>query len=467
MTQKKAKEVGEGEEVGDTSENTVSEASRVEGQSKSRRLKRTGNLDKAGLSQNTNKRGKDAPTEKPVTVEVENPHGAPEQDEVDFEIDDQQHVSDQPPDVAVPETHLGESFFYLPFEPPIDREKVTSSEWTRLFQTYCYLVDVPMDGMCGWFALAAGAGIFHDNPSKRDDSDKGWNQEAWAEIGPFIRDVVSVVSSACNTMNDKSAPADDVLLADHILAGFIPTADDRVKIATNHAVALASNTKYNRPHPPEGWFSNAWGNPAAMILKRMIVVVTFNADDTVVFHLYVPENVDGLSWTEMDGFCVMAGTQHSNLKSLKDTIDKVRLHFQDSLPPVFLHNFNKEGGHFQYYKEISEAAESQLDEAGEGVGKETTETTNSLEKVQDDVVAADEGGNVNDSQEGEKESTNPEQGEEGRDEEEGGQVSEGTSADKNEEQPVKQRTPLKPGMINPPLKIFAIKQVLYLLELYG
>ena len=82
LTEKKAKEVGEGEEVGDTSENTVSEASRVEGQSKSRRLKRTGNLDKAGLSQNTNKRGKDAPTEKLVTVEVENPHGAPEPDVV-------------------------------------------------------------------------------------------------------------------------------------------------------------------------------------------------------------------------------------------------------------------------------------------------------------------------------------------------------------------------------------------------
>jgi hypothetical protein len=164
----------------------------------------------------------------------------------------------------------------------------------------------------------------------------------------------------------------------------------------------------------------------------------------------------------------MAGTQHSNLKSLKDTIDKVRLHFQDSLPPVFLHNFNKEGGHFQYYKEISEAAESQLDKAEESVGKETT---NPLEKVQEDVIAddmaVDEGGNVNDSQEGEKESTNPEQGEEGRVEEEGGQVSEGTSADKNEEQPVKQRTPVKPGMINPPLNIFAIKQVLYLLESYG
>ncbi len=71
----------------------------------------------------------------------------------------------------------------------------------------------------------------------------------------------------------------------------------------------------------------------------------------------------------MDGFCVMAGTQHSNLKSLKDTIDKVRFRFQDSLPPVFLHNFNKEGGHSQYYKEIPEATESQLDEAGELVGK--------------------------------------------------------------------------------------------------
>jgi hypothetical protein len=47
------------------------------------------------------------------------------------------------------------------------------------------------------------------------------------------------------------------------------------------------------------------------------------------------------------------------------------------------------------------------------------------------------------------------------------QGSEGQSADKNKEQPIKQRTPLKPGMINPPLKIFAIKQVLYLLELYG
>jgi hypothetical protein len=213
------------------------------------------------------------------------------------------------------------------------------------------------DGMCGWFALAAGAGIFHDKPTNRDDSDKGWNQEAWVEIDHILRDVLSLVSSACNTMKNASASVDDVLRADHALAGFIPTADDRIKIARNHAVALASNTKYNRPHPLRGWFSNAWGNPAAMILKRMIVVVTFYADDTVVFHIYTPENVDGFSWIDMDGFCVMAGTQHSNLKSLKDSIDRVRFRFQDSLPLVFLHNFNKEGGHFQYYKEITEATE--------------------------------------------------------------------------------------------------------------
>ena len=75
------------EEVGETSEATDLEVSQV-GRPRQSRQKKPGNHDKVGVTQNTNQVGKEAQNEKPVTNEFENPHGAPEPDEVDIAIDD-------------------------------------------------------------------------------------------------------------------------------------------------------------------------------------------------------------------------------------------------------------------------------------------------------------------------------------------------------------------------------------------
>lgn len=276
-------------------------------------------------------------------------------------------------------------------------------------------------------------------------------------MDPFRREVIYIVGNGCNAIKDANTSVDDVFKTKHALAGFIPTEDDKFKIATKHAAGLASNTKCNRPHQPESWFSNSWGNPVAMVLKRMIVVVTYNTDDTVLFQLFSPENLDRLSCTHIDGFTVMTRTKQLNIKSLKDSIDIVRNRFQDSLPPVFLHNFiNGDGGRYKYYKENIETTECPVDEPG-GIEAQQTQELNRMivesgrveeqDTVLEEVVEVEDGGEYeNKPQEGEQERRNPEQGDEGRVEEEGDNDSEQTKSDNDDGEKIKRRKPILPGL---------------------
>ena len=70
-----------------------------------------------------------------------------------------------------------------------DNNVTLLQDWINFYKPYCRLIDVPADGMCGWFCLAVSAGYFTDFPFRRLEDGTGWKLHAWKNMS-VMRDVV-------------------------------------------------------------------------------------------------------------------------------------------------------------------------------------------------------------------------------------------------------------------------------------
>ena len=85
-----------------------------------------------------------------------------------------------------------------------DNNVTLLQDWINFYKPYCRLIDVPADGMCGWFCLAVSAGYFTDFPFRRLEDGTGWKLHAWKNMS-YMRDaVVDEVLKACKTLSRKS-----------------------------------------------------------------------------------------------------------------------------------------------------------------------------------------------------------------------------------------------------------------------
>ena len=158
----------------------------------------------------------------------------------------------------------------------VNDEDCTLTQWEEIILKTCEVVDVPEVGMCGWFSIASASGIIHDEPSKRDPVDKGWTEQAWDELRVGLKEpVVKLVRDAISAVKASNTDTQEFRSAEHALAGFLPgDGKEKTDFAQDCCSILDNNNKSNRPQPEDGWFSNQWGNPAAMALGRVLVVVT-------------------------------------------------------------------------------------------------------------------------------------------------------------------------------------------------
>ena len=241
-----------------------------------------------------------------------------------------------------------------------DNNVTLLKDWINFYEPYCRLIDVPADGMCGWFCLAVSAQYFTDNPLRRREDGTGWKQHAWKHMSFMRNAVVEEVLNACKTLSKKSDPQANQE-AEHVLGGFYPdpskryklTLKDRIRYVETTARKLLKNSTGNRPYDLNTWFGNQWGNVVAKVIKRQVVVVGENVGgkDNVVFTLHTPRYLKGYSFTEFgEGTPRMGGTSYALLKDLKKAIEEVNLDFSIVFPPVWLH-YNAATSHFKYYHE--------------------------------------------------------------------------------------------------------------------
>jgi hypothetical protein len=240
-----------------------------------------------------------------------------------------------------------------------DNNVTLLQDWKNFYKPYCRLIDVPADGMCGWFCLAVSAQYFTDNPLRRREDGTGWKQHAWKHMSFMRNAVVEEVLNACKTLSKKSDPQANQE-AEHVLVGFHPdpkrskpTTKDKFRYVETTARKLLKNSTGNRPYDLNTWFGNQWGNVVAKVIKRQVVVVGENVGgkDNVVFTLHTPRYLKGYSFTDFgEGTPRMGGTSYALLKDLKKAIEEVNLDFSIVFPPVWLH-YNAATSHFKYYSE--------------------------------------------------------------------------------------------------------------------
>ncbi len=111
-------------------------------------------------------------------------------------------------------------------------------DWINFYKPYCRLIDVPADGICGWFCLAASAEYLRDYTILRLENGTGWKLAAWEQMTVMLNGVVWVM--------------------------------------------------LNR-------FGNQWGNVVAKVIKRRVVVVGENVGgkENFVFTLHTPRFING------------------------------------------------------------------------------------------------------------------------------------------------------------------------------
>ena len=181
-------------------------------------------------------------------------------------------------------------------------------DWINFFKPYCRLIDVPADGMCGWFCLAASAEYLNDYPFLRLDNGTGWKPAAWEKMTVMLNAVVDEVLGACKTLTSRKGDPQATQEAEHLLVGFHPdqkrsktTAKDRYRYVETTAKKLLKNSASNRPYDLNTWFGNQWGNVAAKVIKRLVVVVGENVGgkENVVFTLHTPHFINGYSFTAL------------------------------------------------------------------------------------------------------------------------------------------------------------------------
>jgi hypothetical protein len=254
------------------------------------------------------------------------------------------------------------SFFYLDLDLTIPQENNVTrlQDWINFYKPYCRLIDVPADGMCGWFCLAASSEYLNDYPFLRLDNGTGWKPAAWEKMTVMLNAVVDEVLRACKTLTSRKGDPQATQEAEHLLVGFHPdqkrskpTAKDRYRYVETTAKKLLKNSASNRPYDLNTWFGNQWGNVAAKVIKRPVVVVGENVGgkENVVFTLHTPRFINGYSFTEFgEGTPRMGGTSYALLMDLKAAIEEVMPDFNESFPPVWLH-YNAATSHFNYYSE--------------------------------------------------------------------------------------------------------------------
>ena len=138
-----------------------------------------------------------------------------------------------------------------------------------------------------------------------------------------------------------------------------------------------------RPRHKDTWFSSWWGNVAAKVLGRMIVVVTKSSkeesgDVKIQLALYAPDYLEGYSYTDLSEGAFefkVPGTTYDNLSQLKEAIEVVRSSFKLAPPPIVLF-FNARDNHYKYYREVPYYTDSEDEE--ETREKPTTEKKNKL-----------------------------------------------------------------------------------------
>ena len=237
-----------------------------------------------------------------------------------------------------------------------DNNETLLQDWINFYEPFCSLIDVPADGMCGWFCLAVSAQYFTDNPLRRREDGTGWKQHAWKHMSFMRNAVVEEVLNACKTLSKKSDPQANQE-AEHVLVGFHPdpkpTTKDKFRYVETTARKLLKNSTGNRPYDLNTWFGNQWGNVVAKVIDMQVVVVGENVGgkDNVVFTLHTPRYLKGYSFTDFgEGTPTMGGTSYALLKDLKKAIEEVNLDFSIVFPPVWLH-YNAATSHFKYYSE--------------------------------------------------------------------------------------------------------------------
>ena len=271
-------------------------------------------------------------------------------------------------------------------------EDCTLTQWDEIILKTCEVVDVPEDGMCGWFSIASASGIIHDEPSKRDPVDKGWTEQAWDELRVGLKEpVVKLVRDAINAFKASNTDPQEFRSAEHALAGFLPgDGKEKTDFAQDCCSILDNNNKSNRPHPEDGWFSNQWGNPAAMALGRVLVVVSISEKQIVTFTLFAPGYVDGYSVSSVEGVPCSAGTTYGSTKSLFEAIENISTNFSCFAPPVYLHYIPRNGGHYQYYKATLAEESTKEPEDAQEQNDEEIETGEQSEEIQENPQAGDE-----------------------------------------------------------------------------
>jgi hypothetical protein len=277
------------------------------------------------------------------------------------------------------------SFFYLRTTVPSFEDGITLNQWNDFCIGHIEAVDVFGDGLCGWFSLAICAGKLKHN--KRSKGATGWTVYAWDKFKPWLDTVVREVEFACEISEDENAHQLDLLSAEHVLVGFEPgEGKTRLEVAKEMAALLKGVELEKRPRPEDAWFSSWWGNVAAKVLGRMIVVVTKSSkeesgDVKLLFTLYTPDYLESYSYTDLSQGAFelkVAGRTYDNLNQLKEAIEVVRSSFKLAPPPIFLF-FNARDTHYKYYRELPFFSSSEDEE--ETQEKQTTQKKNKLREA--------------------------------------------------------------------------------------
>ena len=261
-------------------------------------------------------------------------------------------------DPDVTEMGTRTSFFYLRTTVPSFEDGITLNQWHDFCRGNIQAVDVFGDGLCGWFSLAICADKLKHNNKTRGET--GWTVYAWEKFKPWLDTVVREVEIACEVREDENAHQRELLSTEHVLVGFEPgEKTTKLEEAKKMAKLLKAVKLEKRPRHKDTWFSSWWGNVAAKVLGRMIVVVTKSSkeesgDVKIYFALYAPDYLEGYSYIDLSEGASefkIAGTTYDNLSQLKEAIEVVRSSFKFAPPPIFLF-FNARDNHYKYYREV-------------------------------------------------------------------------------------------------------------------
>ena len=232
------------------------------------------------------------------------------------------------------------------------------STWEEFAAKHWQFVDVCADGMCGWFSILLATGRIQDTAETRNPASPFvWKEEGYKILRSALDGVAKLLKDSAVGFGDDQESG---TLPSHVLAGFD---GEDLQGKAEQATAMAEKLEVvTRPRCSErstelyadkdAWFSDRYGNSAAVYFKVPIVFVAANdicknvpgaLAAQVYFQLFLPVPTEQYSCDEG----MYGGKRFATFNEVVTVLDEVQRSVAIA-EPVFLH-LSLAGWHFSPY----------------------------------------------------------------------------------------------------------------------